>query len=122
VLGYAFDPTQDAKSLVGREFWVVAGNQRRKLVAMRLTLITEEFYGVRGNINLYPPGIFVLFRERRKKNTPVRRYRHAQNLLQQLCGGGFFLILHYDQQMHNYFTNYHTATCFDTIVSSSDSL
>ena len=24
--------------------------------------------------------------------------------------------------MHNYFTNYHTATCFDTIVSSSDSL
>jgi hypothetical protein len=27
-----------------------------------------------------------------------------------------------DQQMHNYFTNYHTATCFDTIVSSSDSL
>jgi hypothetical protein len=24
--------------------------------------------------------------------------------------------------MHNYFTNYHTATCSDTIVSSSDSL
>jgi len=23
-------------------------------------------------------------------------------------------ILYYDQQMHNYFTNYHTATCFDT--------
>jgi len=23
---------------------------------------------------------------------------------------------------HNYFTNYHTPTCFDTIVSSSDSL
>ena len=33
-----------------------------------------------------------------------------------------FFILHYDQQMHNYFTNYHTATCFDTIVSSSGSL
>ena len=31
-------------------------------------------------------------------------------------------ILYYDQQMHNYFTNYHTATCFDIIVSSSDSL
>ena len=31
-------------------------------------------------------------------------------------------ILPYDQQMHNYFTNYHTTTCFDTIVSSSDSL
>jgi hypothetical protein len=27
-----------------------------------------------------------------------------------------------NQQMHNYFTNYHIATCFDTIVSSSDSL
>ena len=26
-----------------------------------------------------------------------------------------------NKQMHNYFTNYHTATCFDTIVSSSRS-
>jgi hypothetical protein len=33
-----------------------------------------------------------------------------------------FTNLHYDQQMHNYLTNYHTATCFDTIVSSSDTL
>jgi hypothetical protein len=33
-----------------------------------------------------------------------------------------FIVLYYDQQMHNYFTNYHTNTCFDTIVSSSDSL
>ena len=33
-----------------------------------------------------------------------------------------FVILYYDQQMHNYFTNYYTATCFDTIVSSSRSL
>jgi hypothetical protein len=33
-----------------------------------------------------------------------------------------FIILYYDQQMHNYLTNYHTATCFDTIVSSSDNL
>jgi len=32
------------------------------------------------------------------------------------------IILRYDQQMHNFFTNYHTATCFDTIVSSSGSL
>ena len=31
-------------------------------------------------------------------------------------------ILYYDQQMHNYFTNYHTATCFDTIVLSSGRL
>jgi len=27
-----------------------------------------------------------------------------------------------DQQMRNYFTKHHTATCFDTIVSSSGSL
>ena len=33
-----------------------------------------------------------------------------------------FIILYYDQETHNYFTNYHTATCFDTIVSSSGSL
>jgi len=33
-----------------------------------------------------------------------------------------FFILYYDQQVHNYFTNYHTSTCFDTIVSSSGSL
>ena len=30
-----------------------------------------------------------------------------------------FFILYYDQQTHNYFTNYHTATCFDTIMSYS---
>jgi hypothetical protein len=37
---------------------------------------------------------------------------------------GIFLLfnLYYDQQMHNYITNYHTPTCFDTIVSSSGSL
>jgi len=33
-----------------------------------------------------------------------------------------FCILYYDRQMHNYFTNYHTPTRFDTIVSSSGSL
>jgi len=33
-----------------------------------------------------------------------------------------FIILYYGQQMHNYFTNYHTATCFDTIVSFSGGL
>jgi len=30
-----------------------------------------------------------------------------------------FIILYCGQQMHNYFTNYHTPTCFDTVVSSS---
>jgi hypothetical protein len=29
-------------------------------------------------------------------------------------------ILWYDKQIHNYFTNYYTITCFDTIVWSSD--
>ena len=33
-----------------------------------------------------------------------------------------YIYLYHNQQTHNYFTNYHTATCFDTIVSSSDSL
>jgi len=31
------------------------------------------------------------------------------------------ITLYNDQQMHNYFTNYHTATCFDSTVSSLDS-
>ena len=31
-------------------------------------------------------------------------------------------ILYYYQPMHNYFTNYHTPTRFDTIVSSSESM
>jgi len=31
------------------------------------------------------------------------------------------VILYCDHQMHNYFTNYHTPTCFDTVVSSSGS-
>ena len=30
-----------------------------------------------------------------------------------------FIILYNDQQMHSYFTNYHTLTCFGTNVSSS---
>jgi hypothetical protein len=30
--------------------------------------------------------------------------------------------LHYDQQLHKNFRNCHTATCFNSIVSSSDSL
>jgi len=33
----------------------------------------------------------------------------------------FSIILFYDQRMHDYFTNFHTPTCFDTIVSSSGS-
>jgi hypothetical protein len=32
------------------------------------------------------------------------------------------IILYSEQPMHNYSTNYHTATCFDTTVPSSDSL
>jgi hypothetical protein len=33
-----------------------------------------------------------------------------------------FFILYYDQQIHNYLTNYHIPTCFDNIVSSSDGM
>ena len=38
------------------------------------------------------------------------------SIYMDLCAS--FTILYYNQQMHNYFTNYHTPTCFDTIVSS----
>jgi len=31
----------------------------------------------------------------------------------------FKFYLYYDEQMHHYCTNYHTPTCFDTIVSST---
>ena len=42
-------------------------------------------------------------------------------LFSYLCRASF-IILYNDQQMHNYFTNYHTSpTCFDTTVSSSGS-
>ena len=34
----------------------------------------------------------------------------------------FFLFCTMNQQMHNNFTNFRTATCFDTIMSSSGSL
>jgi hypothetical protein len=34
----------------------------------------------------------------------------------------FFYFVQWPTNAHNYFTNYHTATCFDTVVSSSDSL
>jgi len=37
------------------------------------------------------------------------------SLLANLAVVFFF---YYDEQMHNYFTNYHTPTCFDTIMSS----
>jgi len=35
-----------------------------------------------------------------------------------LCTMHLLLLCTMNQQTHNYFTNYHTATCFDTIVSS----
>jgi len=34
----------------------------------------------------------------------------------------FYYFVLWPTNAHNYFTNYHTATCFDTIVSSSGSL
>ena len=49
---------------------------------------------------------------------------HPQTACNQYLAHFFFSFvdLYSDQQMHNYFTNYRAATCFDTIVSSSDSL
>ena len=41
--------------------------------------------------------------------------------MQLLLMSVFFVVLYYDQQMHKYFTNYHTPTCFNTVVSSSGS-
>jgi len=32
-----------------------------------------------------------------------------------------FMILYYNQQMHNYFTNFRAPICFDTVVSSAGS-
>jgi hypothetical protein len=51
-----------------------------------------------------------------------RRYLITYMSLFQYLFRAFFITLRTDQQMHNYLTNYHTPTCFDTIVSSSDSL
>jgi len=48
-------------------------------------------------------------------------HQMIQPYLFQYMYRAYFIISYYDQQMHNYFTNYHTATCFDTNVSSSDS-
>jgi len=36
-------------------------------------------------------------------------------------GAAFYFVSYCDQQMHNYFTDYHTPTRFDTIVPSSRS-
>jgi CHASE3 domain sensor protein len=50
-----------------------------------------------------------------------RQYETQQNYFNTLYRASF-IILYHDHQMHNYFRNYHTPTCFDTIVSSSGSL
>jgi hypothetical protein len=39
-----------------------------------------------------------------------------------VCAKHVLIILYCDQQMHDYLKNYHTPTCFDTIVPSSDRL
>ena len=40
----------------------------------------------------------------------------------KICTVHFYYFVLSPTNAHNYFTNYHTATCFDTIVSSSGSL
>ena len=48
---------------------------------------------------------------------------HPQTVCNQYLYSASFIILYNEPtNEHNYFTNYHTATCFDTVVSSSDSL
>ena len=47
---------------------------------------------------------------------------HPQAACNQYLYRASLIILYYAQQMHNYFTNYHNPTCFDTIVSPSGSL
>jgi len=48
------------------------------------------------------------------------------NVNMRCCFGTYsvnlFFILYCDQQMRNYSKNYHTATCFDTVISSSGNL
>jgi len=52
-------------------------------------------------------------------NSTGYRYRYAK--LFQYFYRASCIILHRDQQMHNYLKNYHTPTCSDTIVLSSGS-
>jgi len=56
------------------------------------------------------------------KEREGRKLKKNKNILFYYPVPSIFLILYNDQQMHNYFTNYHTVTCFDVIWSSSDSL
>ena len=57
----------------------------------------------------------------RVQNSNVRCQQHKDATPTYLLRGNK-IILCYNQQMHNYLTNYHTPTCFDAIVSSSGSL
>jgi len=47
-----------------------------------------------------------------------KSYKDYENYIKMYLS---LLFWYSDQQMHNYFTNYHTPTCFDTIVSSPGS-
>jgi len=47
---------------------------------------------------------------------------YADSDISEKHGASICFILYYDQQMHNYFTNYYTPTCFDIIVPSSENL
>ena len=59
-------------------------------------------------------------------NHMVRRYLKNKcesfRVIEKFLKEFLFSILYYAQKIHNYITNYHTPTCFDTIVSSSGSL
>jgi hypothetical protein len=80
--------------------------------------VTMSFFGIRFTHNVH--------------NAQNRRSNAERRKLMQNATVGYsyfntmyhasFIILYYNQQTHNYLTNYHTATCFDTIMSSSGSL
>jgi len=87
----------------------------RQLVINTLPSYTSTWNAAVGNTNYH----FVLWPTNAQlfhKLSHCYMFRHCGVILRQL------VILYYDQQTHNYFTIYHTATCFGTIVSSSDSL
>jgi len=52
----------------------------------------------------------------------VHLKRNALLIILILCTVHLLLFCTMTKKMHNYLTNYHTPTCFDTIMSSSENL
>ena len=85
---------------------------RRRQRAMRL-------FGAQGNKESYNTVKFVVATVHALQlNNTIFHYFVYFNTLYRAS----FVILYNDQQMHNYFTNYHTPTSSDTIVLSTEGL